>query len=105
MIRVIKIIGLILLLSVFLFSAVASPYCVSYLPSKIDSEFDIIMNENIKATFSLDEKVTVNLEEIETEWFNYYGILYKSDSYVKGEISYKIGLKKKTEDFFLEPSG
>ncbi len=104
MIRVIKIIGLILLLSVFLFSAVASPYCVSYLPSKIDSEFDINMNENIKATFSLDEKATVNLEESETEWFNYYGILYKSDSYVKGEISYKIGLKEKTEDFFLEPS-
>ena len=104
MIRVLKIIGLILLLSIFLFSAVASPYCISYLPTKLDKKFEVSVNEGIKETLSLDEKTTVNLEEIETEWFNYYGVLYKSDSYVKGSLSYKIGLKKKTEEFFLEPT-
>ena len=69
MIRVLKIIGLILLLSIFLFSAVASPYCISYLPTKLDKKFEVSVNEGIKETLSLDEKTTVNLEEIETEWF------------------------------------
>ena len=37
-------------------------------------------------------------------WFNYYGIEYSSDCYIKATVHYSAGVKAKTEDFFLEPS-
>lgn len=53
---------------------------------------------------NLTEKVTVNLTGSAVGWFNYYGISYVSDSYIKGEITYMAGVKQKTEEFFLEPA-
>ena len=38
------------------------------------------------------------------DWFNYYGIEYSSDCYIKATINYAAGVKAKSEDFFLEPS-
>lgn len=52
-----------------------------------------------------DEKITVDFSDAYCGWFNYYGIAYSSDSAVKGEISYKAGVKEISEDFFLEKSG
>ena len=37
-------------------------------------------------------------------WFNYYGIEYSSDCYIKATVHYSAGVKAKSEDFFLEPS-
>lgn len=49
-------------------------------------------------------KVTLKIDKTFFDWFNYYGISYTSDSYLKGEITYRAGVKKKTELFYLEPS-
>lgn len=110
--RVLKITGIILLLSVFVFGAVVSPFAVSFLSSKIDTDYDVSLNEDLKTELCLNEKTTFDLGEYDnvnrksekTGWFNYYGIYYKSDSYIKGEICYKAGLKEVTEEFFLEPT-
>ena len=37
-------------------------------------------------------------------WFNYYGIEYSADCYIKATVHYSAGVKAKSEDFFLEPS-
>lgn len=111
--RALKIIGIILLLSVFVFGAVVSPYAVSFLSSKYDTDFAVSLNENLKTELYLNKKTTLDLDKCDNvnrksenaDLFNYYGILYRSDSYIKGEICYKVGLKEVTEEFFLEPSG
>jgi len=36
--------------------------------------------------------------------FNYFGIKYQSDSYVKGTITYKLDNENYSENFFLEPA-
>ncbi|MBO5702855.1 MAG: hypothetical protein J6S71_10495 [Clostridia bacterium] len=35
--------------------------------------------------------------------FNGYSLTYSTDSYIKGEISYKVGNERYAEEFFLEP--
>ena len=102
--RILKIIGLVILLSVFVFSAVISPFAVSFLPSKLDESFDVSINEEVQVDLRLNKKTTLNLDSVKAEWFNYYAIFYRSDSFLKGELCYKIGLKEKTEEFFLEPT-
>lgn len=110
--RIFKIMGIVLLLSMFVFSAVASPFAVSFLSAKIDNNFEIAIDESIGLECELTEKTTIYLNELDnvsrklekTDWFNYYGIFYRSDSYVKGEICYKAGIIEKTEEFFLEPT-
>ena len=52
----------------------------------------------------LNDTVTVELNKIYFSWFNYYGIAYTTDSYIKGEICYRAGVKIFTEEFFLEPA-
>ena len=110
--RILKIIGIVILLSVFVSSAVASPFAVSFLSSNIDTAFEVPLNESIKLDCDLSEKAIIYLDEYDNvsrksqkaDFFNYYGIFYRSDLYVKGEICYKVGLKEKTEEFFLEPT-
>ena len=43
-----------------------------------------------------------NFGEAETDWFNYFGIKYKTDSYTKGIIAYTNRKSETlTEEFFL----
>lgn len=49
-------------------------------------------------------KVTLDVNKVFCDWFNYYGIAYTSDSYIKGKITYSAEVKEKTEAFYLEPS-
>ncbi len=69
---------------------------------------EITLNENCQVNedgqLILEDKVTLEINKSFFSWFNYYGIAYASDSYIKGEICYRAGLKIKTEEFFLEPS-
>lgn len=90
-----------------------------------DSDFDIeigsmtedavIINgkqTDITGDFDLEEngcmffsnKVTLDVNKTFFDWFNYYGVAYTSDSYIKGEITYRAGVKEKSEEFYLEPS-
>ena len=50
------------------------------------------------------DTITINLSESSRGWFNYYGIIYTSDAYLKATLTYKAGLVEKSEDFFLEPA-
>lgn len=100
---------------------------ISFLPSEIDEHFQIITGEysenaltlngnlsdvstegditfNNDGSVSFSRKLKINLKNPFTDWFNYYGISYSSDAYVKGTLTYRTGVKEKSEDFFLEPS-
>lgn len=96
-------------------------YPISYLPFNEDTSFDVVTGEFLTfngekaevtvdgtyeddGTIELDGKVTAEFENIAVDWFNYYSLSYTADSYVKGEITYRAGVKEKTEEFFLEPS-
>ncbi|MBQ5592179.1 MAG: hypothetical protein IIU80_04475 [Clostridia bacterium] len=100
-------------------------YPTSYLPFLRDSEFDItagsfsaeavtlngkeekiILGEGVALdgeTLVLDSKAEFSFKDTTHSWFNYYGITYSSDAYIKGEISYRCGAVNRSEEFFLEP--
>ena len=59
---------------------------------------EIALNEKASKTSVLE------LNSTNCGWFNYYGIAYSSDCYIKATIAYTAGAKPKSEDFFLEPS-
>lgn len=96
---------------------IVAPYGLSFL--KTQSEFSIeegefsveaaVLNGESKAATltgydEKTEKLTIEFEKGSVDWFNYFGIKYSSDAYLKGEIFYKAGVKDKSEEFFLEPS-
>lgn len=97
-------------------------YPISYLPFIQDKDFDIEcadptaegiyvegehypINAETNSDYGiiLKDTVTLELNKIYFSWFNYYGIAYTTDAYIKGEICYKAGVKTVTEEFFLEP--
>lgn len=51
----------------------------------------------------ISEKTIIEIDKSFFDWFNYYAISYSSDEYVRGEITYRAGVKSKSESFFLEP--
>ena len=67
---------------------------------KIYFDEDVIFNEDF---LTLDGKKTFNFSDITHGWYNYYGISYSSDAYIKGTLSYRCGAVAKEENFFLEP--
>lgn len=107
----------------FIFGFVAYP--VSYIPCFNDSSFaiptggftqnSIILNgEKEKITLGdgvsfedgaivLKNTADFSFNDTTHGWFNYYGISYTTDAYIKGELSYRCGVVNKTENFFLEP--
>lgn len=101
-------------------------YPLSFLSQNSDGEFIISKgifsgngvfvdgnNEEItldsKVVFSdgsiiLTDKTTMSFPDCDCDWFNYYGIAYSSDSYLKGEIVYAKNKNVFSEEFFLEPA-
>ena len=77
-------------------------YLISFLPSKTDADFTVedkvyeLSMENGKYSFSFGGE--------KTEFFNYFGIKYSSDAYIKGTLTYVQGIDEISEDFFLEPA-
>ena len=53
-------------------------------------------------TLLISSKTTLNFDKYMIDWFNYYCVALESDSHIKGEIVYKTGVVKKSEDFFVE---
>lgn len=77
-------------------------YPFSFLPAKNDTAFDV----ETQGTFtqSAEENAVTFCVNKSTPWFNYYGIRYSSNAYVRGEIAYENGFGKAlSETFFLEP--
>lgn len=89
---------------VFLFPS----YLFSFLPSKADTEFAISPIEYVQAygieNGIIAEKAVYDFCGTDCGWFNYFGISYKSDAYIKGKITYLLKGEQYAEDFFLEPS-
>ena len=83
-------------------------YIFSLLPSRADTEFNIIGIEIDGVTGVengvIGEKAVYDFNGEDCGWFNYYGISYKSDTYMKGVITYVIRGSEYREEFFLEPS-
>ena len=94
-------------------------YLFSFLSKNIDTDFGfesgftgseiMLGNEmtsvDINGEFKKDNGFIYSFEEPETDWFNYFGIKYKTDSYTKGIIAYTNRKSETlTEEFFLEPS-
>lgn len=51
----------------------------------------------------LHNKISYSFNVANTDFFNYFGIKYSTDAYVRGTITYRINLKTVVEEFFLEP--
>lgn len=90
-------------------------YYFSFMAKNLEENFEIIGSgysdgvieldgEKTTAGKSVDGKViTFDFGKVKTDWFNYYGIKYKSDAYMKGTVTYSAKYEEYTEEFFLEP--
>lgn len=107
----------------FIFGFFSYPF--SYLPALSDDSFDIEKGEFSKTSIFLngedeeiiaddsvviengslvlDGKKEISFKDITHGWFNYYGISYTTDAYIKGTLNYRCGAVKRSENFFLEP--
>ncbi len=94
-------------------------YLFSFLPKNIDADFgfengftenEIMLCDELTAVeksgeFKKENALLFDFGNVKTDWFNYFGIKYKTDAYTKASITY-INIKAETyiEEFFLEPS-
>ena len=100
---------LVLLGFILITASIFSPYIHSFI--KAEDNFEM---ENGKMLLKEPTEIAVSKNSLTTSvldlalnncgWFNYYGIEYSSDRYIKATINYSAGVKAKSEDFFLEPS-
>ncbi len=107
--KTVKIIICVALAVIVAVLGVFSPYLLSFV--KYDKDFDITKGESILTDYteiavSKDGLLTTNIELSENEcgWFNYYGLEYTADCYIKVTLDYSAGTENKKEDFFLEPT-
>lgn len=111
----------IILIVVLVVLGVFSPYIISFFVTddvfKIEKSGTTFFERNTVASLSSQSDVLnsdgsidlsvpamVILKNGKFSMFNYYGINYSADGYVKGTLCYKKGLEEVSEDFFLEPS-
>lgn len=98
---------------------------MSFMPSEYDIDFVIgkgnltqntvyVNGESVAFDLSGDASLengrvsggefTVTFDKNDCRWFNYFGIAYSSDEYLKGEIVYGKNDEMHSEEFFLEPA-
>ncbi len=53
--------------------------------------------------YNFSESISYFFRPVVGEGFNSYSIIYSTDAYLKGEITYISGYEMQTEEFFLEP--
>lgn len=82
-------------------------YMLSFLTGSVDTEFDVFDVKPVAVSGIengvISDKAVFDFGNEEGEWFNYYGISYKSDAYMKGTVTYIIRGGEYEEEFFLEP--
>lgn len=93
-------------------------YLFSFLPKNIDTDFGFESRYSDGKIILCDEYTSVetggefkkgsalvyDFGEAKCDWFNYFGIKYKTDAYTKGTITYIKNAEEYSEEFFLEPS-
>ena len=89
-------------------TSIFSSYIHSFIKTEDNFEMDngtSLLKETAIVTVNKADSKTEPLElSVNCGWFNYYGIEYSSDCYIKATIIYSAGVKAKLEDFFLEPA-
>lgn len=99
---------LILLGFILIPASIMSSYITSFFKTTDSLEMEngiSLLKETAIISTAEDEEASRVLDlSVNCGWFNYYGIEYSSDCYVKATIIYTAGIKAKTEDFFLEPA-
>lgn len=102
-----KILSFLMVLFTFLPS-----FLLSFLPCNIDTAFSVPVTDSGVAlngeALNYEKSETDGVTEysfggIKTDIFNYFGIKYSSDAYVKGVITYSGKDETLSEEFFLEP--
>lgn len=85
-----------------------SSYLFSFLPDRIDKNFDIESIETVAVSGIengiIADKAEFDFDGVNCGMFNYFGVSYKSDAYMKGTVTYTVKGSEYTEEFFLEPS-
>lgn len=94
-------------------------YPLSFTSSEYDMNFSVeeceFLPENIFADgkaaqpdsdglYEISDSFKIIIDDYRCGWYNYYGISYSSDTYLKGIITYRAGVKEKSEEFFVEPA-
>lgn len=91
-------------------------YPLSFLPQNIDEDFEIVKGpfsseavlvngESCDISISKNgSETTIDFSEVECGYFNYFGLAYSSDAYLRGELVYAKNSKIISEEFFLEPA-
>lgn len=85
-------------------------YILSFFPCNIQESFEIPVSESALSVNGEEAAADVTEEngvvtytfDMKTDIFNYFGISYSSDAYMKGVITYE-GKSEGSEEFFLEP--
>ena len=94
---------------ILIIASIFSAYIMSFIKTSDNFEMKngiALLKEATEIAISKnDSTITVlDLTLNNCGWFNYYGIEYSADCYIKATVHYSAGVKAKTEDFFLEPS-
>ncbi len=99
------------------------PYMTSFLNKNIDSDFTLTngtfsegkiflngdeINCSVSGDFDngkliLSKNAKLIFDENDCDFFNYYALSYKTNSYIKGTVTYIESYQEKSEDFFLTP--
>ncbi len=99
---------LILLGFILIPASIFSAYITSFFQTtdnfEMKNEISLLKETAVVAVAKSESEPQVLDLSVNCGWFNYYGIEYSSDCYVKATIIYSAGIKAKTEDFFLEPA-
>lgn len=82
------------------FIAALFSYPLSFLPGRADTNFTVAAAPT--AVESADGELLYKLDT-GAEWFNYYGVVYSSEAYMKGILTYETLGGEKSEELFLEP--
>lgn len=98
---------------------------ISFMPSECDYDFNIskaalsaseinVNGQKVSYTLSggafengalkLNGEAVITFSQQDCYWFNYYGIAYSADEYLKGEIVYGKNKEVLCEEFFVEPA-
>ena len=108
---ILAIVGILVAVTLIVFS----PYILSFIVTeddfKVENDYEMVytvssISEKVdkNGNYIIDTPLTLHFHEAEFKLFNYYGISYTADCYVKATLTYKRGLEEHSEDFFLEPS-
>lgn len=104
-----------LILSFFMFFP---SYIFSFIPKNIDTDFGfesgvsdgkIMLCDKPTAVetsgeFKKGSALLYDFGDKECDWFNYFGVKYKTDAYTRGTFTYIRNAEEYSEEFFLEPS-